>query len=55
MLYKYKAKFGAMTLWGAKRLQALEHGNNRLKRMLAEVVLDKATFKDFATKNTEGR
>jgi len=49
--YKYKAKFGGMNLSDAKKLRALEDENNKLKRMLADAMLDNATLKDFATKN----
>ena len=49
--YKYKASFGGMNLSDAKKLRALEDENNRLKRMLADAMLDNATLKDLATKN----
>lgn len=49
--YKYKAKFGGMNVSDAKRLRALEDENNRLKRMLADAMLDNAALKDLATKN----
>lgn len=49
--YKYKAKFGGMNVSDAKKLRALEDENNRLKRMLADAMLDNAAFKDLATKN----
>ena len=49
--YKYKAKFGGMNVSDAKKLRALEDENNRLKRMLAEAMLDNAALKDLATKN----
>lgn len=35
----------------AKKLRALEDENNRLKRMLADAMLDNAALKDLATKN----
>lgn len=38
--YKYKAKFGGMNVSDAKKLRALEDENNRLKRMLADAMLD---------------
>ena len=40
-----------MNLSDAKRLRALEDENNRLKRMLADAMLDNAALKDLATKN----
>ena len=49
--YEYKAKFGGMNVSDAKKLRALEDENNRLKRMLAEAMLDNAALKDLATKN----
>lgn len=49
--YKYKAKFGGMNVSDAKKLRALEDENNRLKRMLADTMLDNAALKDLATKN----
>ncbi|CAE7866486.1 yeeA [Symbiodinium microadriaticum] len=49
--YKYKAKFGGMNVSDAKKLRALEDENGRLKRMLAEAMLDNAALKDLATKN----
>lgn len=49
--YKYKAKFGGMNVSDAKKLRALEDANNKLKRMLADAMLDNAALKDLATKN----
>jgi putative transposase len=49
--YKYKAKFGGMTVSDAQKLRTLEQENGRLKRLLAEAVLDNAALKDLATKN----
>ena len=49
--YKYKAKFGGMNVSDAKKLRALEDENNKLKRMLADAMLDNAALKDLATKN----
>lgn len=49
--YKYKAKFGGMNVSDAKKLRVLEDENNRLKRMLADAMLDNAALKDLATKN----
>lgn len=49
--YKYKAKFGGMTVSDAKKLRALEEENARLKRLLADAMLDNAALKDLATKN----
>ena len=49
--YKYKAKFGGMSVSDAQKLKALELENARLKRLLAETMLDFAVLKDMATKN----
>lgn len=49
--YKYKAKFGGMGVSDAKRLRALEDENAKLKRLLADTMLDNAVLKDLATKN----
>ncbi len=48
--YKFKAKFGGMNVSDAKKLRALEDENNRLRRMLADTMLDNAALKDLATK-----
>ena len=48
--YKWKAKFGGMDVSEAKRLKALEEENAKLKRLLAEAVLDNAVLKDLAAK-----
>lgn len=44
--YNWKAKFGGMTVSEAQRLKALEAENARLKRLLAESMLDNAALKD---------
>lgn len=49
--YKYKAKFGGMSVSDAQRLKALELENSRLKRLLADAMLDNAALKDIAAKN----
>jgi putative transposase len=49
--YKYKAKFGGMSVSDAKKLRVLEDENGKLKRLLAEAMLDNAALKDLATKN----
>jgi putative transposase len=48
--YKWKAKFGGLDVSEAKRLKALEEENARLKRMLAESMLDNAALKDLLGK-----
>jgi putative transposase len=46
----WKAKFGAMTVSETKRLKALEDENGRLKRLLAEQMLDLAAMKELVAK-----
>jgi putative transposase len=45
--YNWKAKFGGMTVSDAQRLKELELENNRLKRLLADSMLDNAALKDL--------
>lgn len=44
--YNWKAKFGGMTVSEAQRLKDLESENAKLKRLLADVMLDNAALKD---------
>lgn len=48
--YNWKAKFGGMTVPEAKRLKALEDENAKLKKLLAEQMLDLAAMKDLVSK-----
>jgi putative transposase len=48
--YKWKAKYGGLEVSEARRLKALEDENARLKRLLAEAMLDNAMLKDVAAK-----
>jgi putative transposase len=48
--YKWKAKFGGMDVSDAKRLKALEEENSKLKRLLAEALLDNAALKDVVSR-----
>src|ERR1700720_4455007 len=48
--YKWKAKYGGMEVSDAKRLKALEDENRRLKKLLAESMLDNAALKDILGK-----
>ncbi len=48
--YKWKAKFGGLEVSDARRLKALEDENARLKKLLAETMLDKAVLKDLNSK-----
>ena len=49
-LYNWKAKFGGMDVSDAKRLRALEEENNKLKRLLAETMLDNMALKELLSK-----
>jgi len=49
-LYKWKAKYGGMEVSDARRLKALEEENSKLKKLLAETMLDNAVLKDIAAK-----
>ncbi|WP_428529210.1 hypothetical protein [Roseibium sp.] len=48
---KYKAKFGGMDVSDAHKLKVFEAENARLKKLLAEKMLDNAMLKDVASKN----
>ena len=48
--YKWKAKYGGLEVTEARRLKALEDENRRLKKLLAEAMLDNAMLKDVASK-----
>jgi putative transposase len=48
--YKWKAKYGGLDVSDARRLKALEEENARLKKLLAESMLDNAILKDVAAK-----
>ena len=49
--YKWKAKYGGLDVSEARRLKALEDENRRLKKLLAEAILDNAALKDILGKN----
>ena len=48
--YKRKAKYGGLEVSDAKRLKALEDENTKLKKLLAEAMLDNAMLKEVAAK-----
>ncbi len=48
--YAWKAKYSGMTVSEAKRLKALEDENAKLKRLLAEQMLDMAAMKELLSK-----
>ena len=49
--YKWRSKYGGMEVSEAKRLKALEDENARLKKLLAEQMMDVATLKEMLGKN----
>ena len=49
-IYNWKAKFGGMDVPEAKRLRALEEENGKLKRLLADSLLDNAALKELLSK-----
>ena len=48
--YKWKGKYGGLDVSDAKRLRALEDENSKLKRLLADAMLDNAMLKEIAAK-----
>ena len=49
--YKWKSKYGGLEVNEARRLKALEDENSRLKRLLADAMLENAALKDVLSKN----
>jgi putative transposase len=49
--YKWKARYGGLDVSDAKRLKALEDENRKLKRLLAEAMLDTVGLKELLAKN----
>lgn len=49
--YKWRSKYGGMDASDARKLKALEDENARLKRLLAESVMDVSTLKEMLSKN----
>ena len=48
--YNWKSKYGGLEVSEARRLRSLEEENARLKKLLAEAMLDNAALKDLAAK-----
>lgn len=48
--YKWKAKYGGLDVSEARRLKALEDENSRLKKLLAESMLNEAALRDLLGK-----
>jgi putative transposase len=49
--YKWRSKYGGMDVPDARKLKALEDENRKLKKLLAETVLDASTLKEMLAKN----
>jgi len=49
--YRWKSKYGGMEISDTQKLKALEDENRRLKRLLAESMLDVSALKDLLGKN----
>lgn len=49
--YRWKKKYGDMSLTDAKRLKELEKENSELKKMLAEAMLENRVLKEVNIKN----
>jgi putative transposase len=49
--YKWRSKYGGMDVSDARKLKALEEENRRLKKLLAESMLDASTLKEMLRKN----
>jgi putative transposase len=50
-LYNWKAKYGGLTVLEGKRLKMLEDENAKLKKLLADAMLDNAALKELLSKN----
>jgi putative transposase len=53
-LYNWKAKYGGMDVSAAKRLKQLEDENAKLKKLLAEQMLDAAALRELLSKKWQG-
>ena len=49
-LYRWRRKFGGMSVSDARRLKQLEDENRRLKRLVADLTLDKQMLQDLASR-----
>ncbi len=49
--YKWRSKYGGMDVSEAKRLKCLEEENGKLKRLLADAMLDVSTLREMLGKN----
>ncbi len=49
--YKWRSKYGGMEVSQARKLKVLEEENRKLKKLLAEQMLDNSTLKEMLGKN----
>ena len=49
--YKWRSRYGGMEISDARKLKALEEENRKLKKLLAESMLDASTLKEVLGKN----
>ena len=49
--YKWRSKYGGMEVSDARKLKALEDENRKLKKLLAESMLDVSTLREMLGKN----
>lgn len=49
--YKWRSKYGGMEVSDARKLKALEEENGRLKKLLAESMMDVSTLREMLGKN----
>src|SRR6476660_5829603 len=53
--YKWRSRFGGMEVSDARRLRALEDENRKLKKLLAETMLDASTLKEMLGKTSDAQ
>lgn len=53
--YKWRSRFGGMEVSDARKLKALEDENRKLKKLLAESMLDVSTLKEMLGKTSDAR
>src|SRR4051795_13062301 len=53
--YKWRSRYGGMEISDARKLKALEDENRRLKKLLAETMLDASTLKEMLGKTSDAQ
>ena len=53
--YKWRSRYGGMEVSDARKLKALEEENRRLKKLLAETMLDASTLKEMLGKTSDAQ